>query len=64
MVNVSRSSDAALIEWSAIRSAGCVDALGVGQARAISGAAASSGMRGRTTLGGALAFTLANIRLG
>jgi hypothetical protein len=64
LINAGRNSDAALIEWSAIRSAGCVDALSVGQACAISGAAASSGMGGRTTLGGALAFTFANIRLG
>jgi hypothetical protein len=36
----------------------------VGQITAISGAAASSAMGSRTTLGGALLFTYANIRLG
>lgn len=41
-----------------------VEALSVGQLCAISGAAASSGMGSKTTLGGALALTFANIRLG
>lgn len=41
-----------------------VDSLDLGQLSAISGAAASSGMGARTTLGGALAFTFANVRLG
>ena len=40
------------------------DAFSVGQLAAISGAAASSAMGSRTTLGGALLFTYANIRLG
>jgi hypothetical protein len=41
-----------------------VEALSVGQLCAISGAAASTGMGAKTTLGGALALTFANIRLG
>ncbi|WP_448951822.1 hypothetical protein [Labrys neptuniae] len=41
-----------------------VESLSVGQLCAISGAAASSGMGSRTTLGGALSLTFANIRLG
>ncbi len=41
-----------------------VESLSVGQLCAISGAAASSAMGSRTTLGGALALTFANIRLG
>ncbi|MBA2935270.1 hypothetical protein HZF05_14375 [Sphingomonas sp. CGMCC 1.13654] len=41
-----------------------VESLSVGDLCAISGAAASSAMGSRTTLGGALAFTFANIRLG
>ena len=40
------------------------DPFSVGQITAISGAAASSAMGSRTTLGGALLFTYANIRLG
>lgn len=51
------------ISWEALAEAG-VEALSLGQLCAISGAAASSAMGSRTTLGGALAFTLANIRLG
>lgn len=50
-------------DWPAIAAAG-VERLSVGQLCAISGAAASSAMGSRTTLGGALALTLANIRLG
>lgn len=41
-----------------------VESLSVGQLCAISGAAASSAMGARTTLGGALTLTFANIRLG
>ena len=41
-----------------------VEALSVGQLCAISGAAASPGMGARTTIGGSLLFTFANIRLG
>ncbi|MBF9150568.1 patatin-like phospholipase family protein [Novosphingobium sp. 1Y9A] len=51
------------ISWETMAKAG-VEALSLGQLCAISGAAASSAMGSRTTLGGALAFTLANIRLG
>ncbi len=40
------------------------DPFTIGQITAISGAAASSAMGSRTTLGGALLFTYANIRLG
>ena len=40
------------------------ESLSVGQLCAISGAAFSAGMGMRTTLGGALAFTFANVRLG
>lgn len=49
--------------WDTVRDFG-VEALSVGQLCAISGAAASSAMGARTTLGGALAMTFANIRLG
>ncbi len=49
--------------WKALKHAG-VESLSVGQLCAISGAAASSGMGARTTLGGALAFSFANVRLG
>jgi hypothetical protein len=41
-----------------------VESLSVGQLCAISGAAVSSAMGSRTSLGSALAFTLSNIRLG
>jgi hypothetical protein len=41
-----------------------VEGLSVGQLCAISGAAASTAMGSRTTLGGALAMTFANVRLG
>lgn len=50
-------------DWGQLREGG-VEALSVGQLCAISGAAASSGMGARTTLGTALALTFANIRLG
>jgi len=49
--------------WTTVRTHK-VEALSVGQLCAISGAAASSGMGALTTLGGALALTFANIRLG
>lgn len=49
--------------WAKLRHCG-VESLSVGQLCAISGAAASSAMGARTTLGGALALTFANIRLG
>lgn len=49
--------------WKTVHDFG-VESLSVGQLCAISGAAASSAMGTRTTLGGALAMTFANIRLG
>ena len=49
--------------WHALRMAD-VERLSIGQLCAISGAAASSGMGARTSLGTALALTFANVRLG
>ena len=49
--------------WGALRRAE-VERLSVGQLCAISGAAASSGMGARTSMGTALALTFANVRLG
>lgn len=53
----------AFFAWSALEAAG-VEGLSLGQLCAISGAAASTGMGSRTTLGGSLALCFANIRLG
>lgn len=49
--------------WDRMRD-GHSEPLGLGQLCAISGAAASAGMGRMTTLGGALSFTFANVRLG
>ena len=49
--------------WDAVREH-AVESLSVGQLCAISGAAASTGMGSKTTLGGALALSFGNIRLG
>ncbi len=49
--------------WDRLKHCG-VESLSVGQLCAISGAAASSAMGARTTMGGALMLTFANIRLG
>lgn len=63
-VDAGRQPDAgAAISWSRFGSEQ-VERLSVGQLCAISGAAASTGMGARTTFGTALAFTMANIRLG
>jgi hypothetical protein len=56
-------SSAPTCSWSDF-AASKADPFTVGQITAISGAAASSAMGSRTTLGGALLFTYANIRLG
>jgi hypothetical protein len=50
-------------DWNDLRD-GHSEPLSVGQLCAISGAAASAGMGRMTTLGGALSFTFANVRLG
>jgi len=50
-------------DWDALRRAGA-ESLSLGQLCAISGAAASTGMGGKTTLGGSLALSFANIRMG
>ncbi|WP_342363748.1 hypothetical protein [Terrarubrum flagellatum] len=64
-INAGRAAqgDARAITWDKLKEES-VESLSVGQLCAISGAAASAGMGARTTLGGALAFTFANIRLG
>jgi hypothetical protein len=49
--------------WERMKAHG-VEGLSVGQLCAISGAAASTAMGGKTTLGGALALSFANVRLG
>jgi hypothetical protein len=49
--------------WEEVRNNG-VEGLSLGQLCAISGAAASTGMGARTSLGGSLALSFANIRLG
>ncbi len=51
------------IDWPALAESDA-EALSMGQWCAISGAAASAGMGRLTTLGGALTFTFANVRLG
>ena len=51
------------LDWGALKDKD-VERLTVGQLCAISGAAASSGMGARTTLGTAMTLTFANIRLG
>lgn len=59
--NAYKNADA--YTWSKLDQAG-VEQLSVGQLCAISGAAASTAMGSQTTLGGALALSFANIRLG
>lgn len=54
-------SDETFYGWEKLQ---CVEMLSVGQLCAISGAAASTAMGSRTSLGTALALTFANIRLG
>ncbi len=63
LIDAARADTGNAIDWAAA-SAGNVERLSVGQLCAISGAAASTGMGARTTLGSSIALTFANIRLG
>jgi hypothetical protein len=63
IIGAKAGSDEPAADWDQLRD-GHSEPLSVGQLCAISGAAAAAGMGRMTTLGGALSFTFANVRLG
>lgn len=63
VIGAKTAADPPAANWDEMRE-GHSEPLSVGQLCAISGAAASAGMGRMTTLGGALSFTYANVRLG